>query len=383
MPNLFRNRNLLVDLFVILFGISGWLGITAVFLQLPLIVDKAPEGWKLPSYIAILVQFGNVANFIYILYEKYSPVKVKDGHMIYAMLISGCVASFGLIFLYQQTADIGGAAHSIWLFVFSGVYATIGCLSSVISMPYMGKFKEIYLATYFFGQGLNSFLSSVVSLIQGSGNVQQNCSNTQNDSTTIATTADDVTNAGPIFDPSIFFLFVFVMMVISTIAFALLQNMKQCRRERASSTIYATMANGSEGGSFYKGSHGDMYEVIASQQPRCSKFLYGYLMLLLCAISCMGYGVLPGLAAYSCGPYGVTAYHLSVTLSALTNPIACISAMFWPHISLRNLFAQSTAITGMVGYLLYTAITSPSPPFVGTLFGTVLIVSSPMITKLK
>lgn len=354
----FRNRNLFVDALAIIFGISGWIGITAVFLELPLIVEKAPEGWKLPSYIAILVQAGNIANVIYILFEKYSPVKVNEGHLIYAMMISGCVASLGLAFLYQRTDEIGGREHSIWLLVCSAIFAVVGCLSSVLSMPYMGRFKEMYLFTYLFGQGLNGFISSILSLIQGSGG-QRVCNSTN------ATETISNGNLGPAFEPKIFFLFVFMMMVLSTISFILLHNLRQCKREHASR----------HGNGYVKRSSVDMYEVIPAQHRHLTRFTYIYLMLLIGTISFIGYGVFPGLQSYSCRPYGVNAYHLSATLSAFANPIACITAMFWSHISLKNLFAQSTAIAMITGYLMYTAIQSPSPPFVGTMFGTILIVS--------
>lgn len=363
MPSPFHQRNLFVDVLAILFGISGWIGITAIFLELPLIVDKAPEGWKLPSYIAILVQVGNIANLIYIVYDKYSPCKASDAHLILAMLISGCVAAIGLAFCYQETAEIDGREHSIWLLVFAGIFAAIGCLSSVLSMPYMGRFKEIYLVTYMFGQGLNGFISSILSLIQGSGG-QRNC--VQANAT--ETVAKDL---GPTFEPKIFFLFVFVMMALSTISFILLHSLSQCKREHALSGVANNVRRDTKRFSMDI----DMYEVIPTQQREMTQFTYTYLMLLIGAISFIGYGVFPGLQSFSCRPYGVMAYHLSATLSAFANPIACITAMFRSNISLRNLFAQSAGISIISGYLLYTAIESPSPPFVGTWFGTILVVS--------
>lgn len=361
MPFILRNRNLLVDVLAILFGISGWMGITAVYLELPLIVDKAPEGWKLPSYIAILVQVGNVANVVYILFEKYSPVKVKDCYWIYAMMISGCVASIGLAFLYQKRENIGGQEHSVWLLVFAGILAAVGCLSSVLSMPYMGRFKETYLVSFFFGQSLNGFISSIASLIQGSS-AQRNCL-AANSTETIP---KESTISGPTFEPKMFFLFVFVMMVLSTVAVIMLHNLRQCRREHAPGYSLGFEKRGSV----------DMYEVIPAEQRLLSRFTYVFLMLLIGTISFVGYGVFPGLQSYSCRPYGANAYHLSVTLSAFANPVACITAMCCSQISLRNLFAQSAVVAIITSYLMYTAIHSPSPPFVGTLFGTILVVST-------
>ena len=51
-----RNRVILVDLLAILFGISSWISINGLWVELPLLVQTLPEGWALPSYLSIIVQ---------------------------------------------------------------------------------------------------------------------------------------------------------------------------------------------------------------------------------------------------------------------------------------------------------------------------------------
>lgn len=77
-----------------------------------------------------------------------------------------CIAAICMAFFYQTTAVIGGQQHSVALLGISFFLALIGWTSSVLFMPYMGRFREIYLVTYMVGEGLSGFYTSILSLIQ-------------------------------------------------------------------------------------------------------------------------------------------------------------------------------------------------------------------------
>lgn len=363
-PTRCYNRNLIVDLLVILFGISGWVGITSTYLELPLLVETAPEGWTLPSYIVVLVQFGNIGSLAYILYDKYSTRRFNDGHLIYITLAIGCIAAIFMAFSYQFTIQINGKSRSVALLLFTFMFSLVGCLSSVLFMPYMGRFREIYLVTYLFGQGLNGLLSSIMSLIQGVGG-QPQC--IPNNSTIGLPFIRRIPPAA--FGPGIFFIFVFVILALSTIAFVLLNTLEMCKKEIAEVRI----GDGNEYSYTYRNT--EEYENISQDVEHMSKYNYFYLMTIIGLIAFFGYGIFPGIQSYSCLPYGYGPYHLSVTLSAVANPLACLIAMFLPHASIHNLSIQSM-LSLLIGiYLFYTALKSPNPPFVGSNFGNVLIVS--------
>lgn len=146
-------RNIFVDILSILFGISSWIGVTSTFLQLPLLISSAPEGWKLASYIVITVQMANIGSLAYVMYQKYSPKKIDDGLLIYITLSIGCVSAICMAFFYEHTIEINGNPHSVALLIFTLMFALVGCLSSVLFMPYMGRFRECYLVSYMLGMG--------------------------------------------------------------------------------------------------------------------------------------------------------------------------------------------------------------------------------------
>lgn len=305
-----RKRSYFVDLLAITFGISAWIGITGTYLELPQIVQTAPEGWNLPSYIVILTQSGNVASLIYVIYEKWSTVKCDDVNLIYVTLGIGCLAAILMAFYYQSTIYLADEQRSIPLFIFTAMFAIVGCLSSVLFMPFMGRFRGIYLVTYMFGQGLNGLLSSALSLVQGVGSPQ--C--VQNDTTN----ATNIVNSQPLFQPKYYFLFVFTIFILSFVAFILLNKLDVCKSEHATAhrcKIENNLANDVANG----------YQPIPTDVCHMSSLDFYYLMFVLGAMSSLTYGILPGVQSFSCLSYGPSAYHLSTTLSAIANPLACFT----------------------------------------------------------
>lgn len=358
-----HKRSYFVDLLAITFGISAWCGITGTFLELPQIVETAPEGWNLPSYIVILTQSGNIASVAYIVSQKWSTEKC-DVILIYVTLGIGCLAAILMAFYYQNTVFIANRERSIPLFIFTAMFAIVGCLSSVLFMPFMGRFRGIYLVTYMFGQGLNGLLSSALSLVQGVGSPQ--CA--RNDSTNDT----NIVNSQPLFPPKYYFLFVFVVFILSYIAFILLNKLNVCKKEYAAAhrcKIENNTSNDDANG------YQPIPSVIQMDVCRMSSMHFYYLLFVIGIISSLTYGILPGLQSFSCLSYGPSAYHLSTTLSSIANPVACLISLYFSQPSVRDISTLFTLTVVIAAYILLTAIKSPTPPLYMSQIGNYLIVS--------
>lgn len=361
-----KKRNLFVDGLAILFGISSWIGVTSTYLQLPLIVNTAPEGWTLPSYIAITVQTANIGSFAYVLYQKYSSRKLDDGVLIYFTLLLGCVAAICMALFHQETIEIFGNQHSVALLTFCLMLALVGCLSSVLFMPYCGRFRECYLVSYMFGMGLNGFLSSVLALIQGVGGPPECIPNNSTDGPTFIEHYPE-----PLFGIKLYFILVFAILVLSTIAFILLNNLEICKKEYAAGTI----GMGNEYHYDKKDEIQDNNQNVPDDVLHLSTFNYVFLTAAVVGLSGLGNGIFPGLMSYSCIPYGNVTYHFAVTLAQIANPCAGFIAMFMPHTSIRVIRFLSSIGSILAVFIFYTATQSPTPPLHDLLIGDILIVS--------
>lgn len=357
----FQNRSLVVDFLAILFGVGTWIGVNSTYVQLPLLVETAPEGWSLPSFLVVIIQLGNIGPLLYTLRERCSNSGIiKDSQLIYVLLVIGTIASILMSFMYTQTSIVANRPYSVSLFALVFFLALTGCTSSVLFMPYMGRFAETYLIMYFVGEGLSGFLPSVVALIQGvGGNVECIPMNSTNG------TEFERYVPPARFDTKVFFFFVFAMMICSTIAFFLLDNLKVCKK------FYVTGKIGN--GHTYEY---DETETTTKQEiPKIlSRWNYGFLLFLMAVVCLFGNGVFPSLQSYSCLPYGNVAYHLAVTFSSMANPIACFMAIFLPHTNIRSIVIMIVCGSVFTSYALVTASLSPSPPLINTTIGEVLII---------
>ncbi|XP_013097511.1 solute carrier family 52, riboflavin transporter, member 3-A isoform X2 [Stomoxys calcitrans] len=376
-----ENRSIIVDILAILFGIGTWVGINGTFIQLPLLVEVAPEGWSLPSYLSVMVQIGNLGPLTYTLIQKFC--KKNDAPMIYILLATGTLSAILTAFFYDKTAKIFGEQHSVALFALTISTAFTACTSSVLFMPYMGRFKEIYLVTYFMGEGLSGLLPSVVALIQGIGGTAE-CILVN-----VTETGENVYEKyvpPPRFGTKDFFIFVFVVMLMSCLGFTLLDRLKLAKKQYAAvkvgqgndyqyerdetptkSTSPEVIENKSVDTNSNENKTSDLAPVISSQ-------VYVSLLMLIAVVCFFANGIFNSIQSYSCLPYGGQAYHLSATLSVIANPVACFLAIFLPHTSVRSILTLTSLAGILAVYVFVTAAMSPFPPLHGTTIGSVLVI---------
>jgi riboflavin transporter 2 len=354
---------LVVTTLVLLFSIGSWLGIKATFLEEPLLVGPAPEGWRLPSYLVVITQMGNLGPILYSLIQKFRPI--KDAYYIYALLLIGVAGSLVMAFFHQSTAYVFGADRSVAIFVAMFGYALIGCSSSVLFMPYMGRFYEIYLITYIFGVDFSGLVTSVIVIIQGVGGDPECVANLSLDGPAFVEYVPP-----PRFGVKALFFFVTALMVVSIIAFYLLEKLPICKTEYAAIDI-------KDGNNFTYADADVKDESAAAGESvkQLSKFNFYYLLIMQAVVCLVGNGILPSIQSFSSLPYGNSTYHLVVTLSTIASPVACFFAFFVPHHSIRQVTAL-IVFTGTLGaYATVTAIMSPTPPLLDTVAGEILIVS--------
>lgn len=370
----FAHRNALVDILAIFFGVGTWIGINSTYVQLPLLVNATPEGWNLASYIVIIIQVGNIGPLLYTLIQKLFPI--RDGFIIYFLLAIGIGAGFGMAFLYPITAYIFGAERSVAIFINVFFFALVGCTSSVLFMPYFGRFRDIYLITYLIGEGLSGFLPGVLALIQGVGG---------NDKCIKTDTGIERITPSPRFGTQVFFLVISSLFVASFVAFMLLDQLKSVRKEYAASV---TIGHGNT--YQYNNNHAATTEHEANdtippkeKEKKLSDKNYRALLVLLGVVCMFSNAIFPSIMSYGSLPYGNVAYHLAVTLSSIANPIACFIAVFVTSTSIRNIIALCIMTIPFASYSMATAMMSPTPPLMGKVMGEVLVVSSKKIIKFR
>lgn len=155
---------------IVLFGSTSWLSTNSVWLELPLLTEKLPEGWSLPSYLTVVVQIASIGPLIYSIIRKLSKVSIPIPAMILTLLIFCCLCTVLMALFWSQTIFLFGQERSVVLMILLFGMALVNATSNVLFMPYMATFQDSYLTAYFVGMGLSALFPSIVSILQGSGN---------------------------------------------------------------------------------------------------------------------------------------------------------------------------------------------------------------------
>lgn len=332
--------SLLTHVLACLFGMGSWVSINGLWVELPLIVPQIPEGWYLPSYLSVLIQMANVGPLFVTVMHRFWPGALNETAVIYAIISLGTVASLLLGFLWKETVAVAGAPRSVALLALTFFLAAVDCTSSVTFLPFMMRLKPQYLTTYYIGEGVSGLLPALVALMQGVGVVR--CNNATRAS-------DDLSNGSVTFDlqaqyqpanfsAEVFFFFLSAMMLVCLVAFVLLNYHPAVARERPGGRYTDGGRLTSHKGRMWVEQKPMMDRFSLEKQKRKSSFGSGvytwmevvYIFVVLAWVNALTNTVLPSVQSYSCMPYGNKAYHLSATMAAVSNPLACFIALFLP-----------------------------------------------------
>ncbi|XP_017790807.1 PREDICTED: riboflavin transporter 2-like [Habropoda laboriosa] len=371
---------IVVHLLIILFGISAWIGINGIFIQIPVLINTSPEGWALPTYLVLVIQTANFGPLLYTILQ-YFQCKINEPWWIVCLLASGSSAMGLLSFFYSEITIINGVQYSLVLFVLTFFNALVGCFSSVLFMPYLRNFNERFLISYFIGEGLSGVLPSVIALIQG---VEDNteCATFKNN-THVESPSDSFSLN---FSPSEYFLFIFIILFLSLTAFAIveyspfLQNSKHIHKSVSTvfdeKQINVSHNHASDGVQRTKHYSLERDSFLHDNSKYLTKQMRNYLFILLAICCFFSNGFFPSIQSYSCLPYGNTAYKLSVTFAQFANPLVCLLA-FWFKVSNIKIINYLSIVCLAIGsYVTYLALVSRSPPLQETKLGIYLVIIS-------
>uniref|UniRef100_A0A6J0ULN5 Riboflavin transporter n=1 Tax=Pogona vitticeps TaxID=103695 RepID=A0A6J0ULN5_9SAUR len=366
---------LLIHSLVCLLGTGSWVAVNGIWVELPLMVPSVPEGWLLPSCLTIIIQLANVGPLAITLAHRFQPGRLGEVGIIYAILCLGLLACLLLAAFWRETSVVGGSPRSTALLSLLFFLALVDCTSSVTFLPYMRRLRPRYLTTYFIGEGLSGLLPGLMALGQGAGTFRcaQNASQGGN-----STGPGQAQYEEGRFSVTAFFSFLGGMMALSLTAFVLLNHLPTAKRARAKKEPHC--AGGNAGAAKGKGvapderptSWASLSGSFRSGTYSCSQV--AYIFGLLSWVNALTNGILPAIQSYSCLPYGNLAYHLSATLAALANPLACFLGMFLPNRSLVLMGLLSLAGTLLACYIMAMAVLSPCPLLRNGPLGAILIV---------
>jgi len=392
-----------VYLLIVLFAISSWISANGLFVEVPLFVDSLPEGWNLPSLLGIVTQAANVGVLVWSLLRWLC--RPNETAVIYIMLLAATCATALVGIFWSVTVAVNGTQHSIPLLTLTAIIALVDCLSGVVFLPFIARFRTAnYVTAYYIGGYMGGIIPAVVGLIQGVGK-EPICSNSTHNLTNTSERPTPIFSS-PIFSVGVFCSILCALIVVSLTSFTVLICAKRCRQEMSASSLSETLviqsdtteyqtrpasrtyvqndsseaeyqtrpsANRTYGQSDSFVLIGEVENVSSPTPPESSHFLK--LLVILFTLSFLLFGVLPALQSFTCLPYGRVVYTLTVRLSTISGAVACICALY---LSTRSLFKITLMMVfGVIlcGYQIGLACLSPNPILHEYIIGKILVVS--------
>ena len=253
-----------------------------------------------------------------------APGRLNERIVIHCIQVLAVVASGLLAVFWSHAVTIAGEQRSLPFLLLTFVLSFVCCTSNVTFLPFMFSYPPQYIRTFFIGQGFSALFPCIVALGQGIGKLECKTVN--------GTVHPEYLKEN--FPAQNFFWFLCVMLAISALSFQALMRRRTESQEysppQESGSAAAEAKNGEETHPLHNGGTPvSEDQVQVEEQPQTFWTKRNIYMLSLLAVSnALTNGVLPSVQSFSCLPYGTMAFHLSVVLGNIANPLACFLAMF-------------------------------------------------------
>jgi hypothetical protein len=357
-----RDKNFYFTAFLfVIFALSTWLDVNGVWVELPLIVKTAPEGWALPSFLALAIALSNIGPLIIVLLKLFFKERLNERIFIYIEIIVGIISCALIAEYWTKTTYVAGQQRSVVLITLVFLLGTLDTTSTVTYGDYMKRYNSKLLNALYLGESLTALLPSILAIIQGVGGE--------------AICRDNSTYpeySPPRFPVQVYFWTFVGLIFLSLVAFLTLE--------------FSNIANSYRVISFYDSSRiPSSYElsmqldpkpITLTTPPSMTKRHYYSLLIIGFLTSIILFGVLPSIGTYAVLPYSQSAYYISSIILPISSPLSVLIGLFTrsilKFISITILFIFATCASL---YVIIVAFLSPCPPLHDSTGGAILVVS--------
>lgn len=290
-------------------------------------------------------------------------------------MLIGIVSCILLGTFWNKTVYVFGAQRSVYFFGFVYAFAFVDCATSLLYIPYMRHFRQIYIFPFFAGEGLSGLVPSLLSFAQGISshpfqpNISRDSFDTDDEYRSKLIEAQNETLNFPISD-YIYLLSITIM--VSWIAYILLNFDFIVKDERVQSELgeITPINQGSNENVNMKEANNPVMLIASKQSVHKLSLMQAY-------ICCLTNGVMSALQTYTAKPYGDLAYRIACNTALIANPVACLIGFFLERqFKLYYVYISMSIASCSAIYLISLALMSPHPFLVNTTAGSIMMIVS-------
>ncbi|CAF0870939.1 unnamed protein product [Rotaria sordida] len=353
---------------IIIFNLSTWIDINSVWIELPLIVNSAPERWTLPSILSLVISLANIFPLIVAILRWKLGKYYSEIPFIYIIIIVGIIACCSIALFWNHTTYIDGKERSVALLTAVFSLAILDCTSSLVFCDYMRRLKAKYLHAMFFGESLTGTLPTLIALAQGVGGEIQCIKNN-------STSSFEPVYSEARFSVSIFFFLVTGIIILSLLAFMTLRWTSIIKLAKANDEIYLEINNEANEMFIITNENISKSKKISLSTPNSmTKKQYFILQSFNVINSAILYGCLPTLITYALLPYGQKAFYYCSILFPMSYPLSALYGFVRPTLSTFWIIICSIFGCLICFFIFIIAFQSPCPIWADTLHGGIIMI---------
>ena len=356
-------------------NLSAWIDLSAVFVELPIMLPLTPEGWALPSQVSLCICAANIGPLLLLLIRWRQGKRFSEIPYIYLIISIGIISCCFVALFWQRTVVLFGAERSVYLLAGVFTLSLLDCSSSLVYFDYMKRFDSRYLTAVFLGEGLTGLPPSLLALIQGVGS-ETICVPASNNDTVLQPKFTE-----PRFSVTVFLFLIAGIIGLSLLAFLLLRCTNIVALAHAIDAAVSVTPTETRGDEVVP-----MVSVVEPSPNRPTRSMTRQTFLVLLALNTLNstilYGFLPSLSTYSVLPYGQKAYYYSTLLYPISYPVALLLSMFWKTLSIAAVMVGSLFGLVLCVFIVLIAWQSPCPWWADTTHGAVIIISAWLLSTL-
>ena len=164
-----RTSMVAVYMGVALVGIGSSFVMNALWVQLPLLMQRTPEGVNLPVYLLLVFECSHVMLVSYLVVRRCSRRVVSDVPYVYSSYVLSLTALLLLAVFWHHTTDIATRPHSFVLFVGALLGSIVACVSNITYAGFAARLRTRYMSAIVLGDSLSASIPHFLSVAQGVG----------------------------------------------------------------------------------------------------------------------------------------------------------------------------------------------------------------------
>ena len=346
--------------------------------EMPVFVQRAPEGQDLPAIIAIMSSCSFIGPLCYIVCRKYIKWRPKRWVFPLMLMLTLGLLQILMAFTWDVTTTISGSQHSLFLLLWAMLgYITDGIV--IVQYPvFMEGFGSQYVSSIYVGDAICGLLTSCTGMIQGVGDNE--CINVTQSTNLTDVNANKFISVSspPLFTVTIFHILMFIIICTCIAAFIWISFSTNSSPLTVGSDILACPIIESENTrkEIIPLASKNKSTIIENNTMSIAPSFQRYTLFVLIFINCFLFRMYHlSIIQYACQSYTNATYSLATRSSLIVRSLATPCALLLRVRSLVIMVLITALGLVMEAYIICVGVMSPDPPLKGTETGSNIVVS--------